>query len=261
MTTKTKVPAPIERPIDEWEIRKKLDEEKHLQICQVCRDGLQPNVAEGESLFAVKNITTREFIHVISEDGEAAIAKLEWAQSDVGYVLPVIVAGTKKHMSQETKQHLKDLNKQHRVAKKQIKQARDKRLEEGVLDKVAPTCYDGKDQDPERKEGGDMTFNGWVKEFMDGHVLAKTNGKMTMDPKALFHLAKVNALDVKKYESRYKPQDAGRVRMTIGNMLRGAASRRHKLLTPGGKSTLVPSKFVEGDPTEDIHGKRISKSA
>ncbi len=106
-----------------------------------------------------------------------------------------------------------------------------------------------------------MNLNKWVKEFMDGYVMVKTNGKVAMDAKALFGLAEVNHLDVKKFKSGYKSQGAGRIKMTVGNMLRGAASRRHKLLTPGGKSTLVPDRLVKGDPTEDAHGERIKKSA
>ena len=244
---------------DNFAIRQEQDRIKHEGICQVCRNNLDPG---DSSLWAVKNRVTREFIHVIADTGEEAAEKLGWVPEDVKYTMGIILQTTKKKMSVETKQHLKDLNKQRRETKKQVNQDREKRLQVGVLDKTVSLCLNGKDktENLKRKEGTDMTLNNWVKEFIDGHVMVQDNGKATMDPKALFVLAEVNALDVKKYKAKYKSQDAGRIKMTVGNMLRGAASRRHKLLTPGGKSTLVPSKFVKGDPVEDVHGKRIGKS-
>ena len=240
----------------EWEERLARDVERHKAGCEVCRYSIDPGDSD---LYAIKNKATRQFVHIIAEDNDEAIAKTKWPTEDIGYLVLVNAGtGTGKKMSVETKALLKERNKQ----KRQTKKAFNARIKTEVVDKVTPTCYSGSEaQNQPRKEVENMSLNEWVKQFMDGHIYKNENGKRTMDPRALFGLAEVNKLDIKKYKSGFKASDAGRIRMTIGNMLRGAASRRHKLLTPGGKSTLVPPKLVKGQPTEDTKGERIKKSA
>ncbi len=238
----------------EWEERRAHDVERHKAGCEVCRYDMDPG---DNDLYAIKNKTTRQFVHIIAEDSDEAIAKTKWPTEDIGYLV-LVTTGTGKKMSVETKALLKERNKQKRQAKK----VSNARIKTEVIDKVTQTCYSGPEgQNQPRKEVENMSLNEWVKQFMEGFIFKDDNGKRTMDPRALFGLAEVNKLDIKKYKSGFKASDAGRIRMTIGNMLRGAAARRHKLLTPGGKSTLVPPKLVKGQPTEDAKGERIRKSA
>lgn len=238
-----------------WKEREERDRTTHDANCRVCRMAIDPGDSD---LYAVKNKRTREFVHVIADSTEDAIAQSGWSERDVQYTMGIVLQHSRKKMSVETKAELKQRNKQKRVDKATARA----RLKREVVDTVSDPCYSGGETtEPKRKEVGEMTLNEWVKEFMDGFIMLKDNGKRTMDPKALFGLAEVNKLDIKKYKSKYKAADAGRIRMTIGNMLKGAANRRHKLMTPGGKSTVVPSKLVKGQPTEDAHGERLKKSA
>jgi len=253
-TTETNTSSETATKLLEWEERLVRDMERHKAGCEVCRY----DIDQGErDLYAVKNKTTRQFVHVIADDTEEAIAKTKWPTVDIGYSV-LVTTGTGKKMSVETKALLKERNKQKRQAKK----AMHARIKTEIIDKTTQTCYSGPEgQNQPRKEVENMSLNEWVKQFMEGFIFKNENGKRTMDPRALFGLAEVNKLDIKKYKSGFRASDAGRIRMTIGNMLRGAASRRHKLLTPGGKSTLVPPKLVKGQPTEDAKGERIRKSA
>jgi len=98
------------------------------------------------------------------------------------------------------------------------------------------------------KKGGNpmaATLTQWAKEFVDSQVLENDkNDKPTVNFQSLFKLAKANGLDVSKYsKGAVKPENAGRVRMTVGNMIRGAANRNGKLTTLGGASKRVPDEY------------------
>jgi len=81
----------------------------------------------------------------------------------------------------------------------------------------------------------------------------------------LFRLARANKLNeekIAKMESQQGERNApGRIRMTIGNMLRAAAKRRHGLYDVDGASVLTPdAEFMLGapdKPTEDLDGNKI----
>lgn len=78
-----------------------------------------------------------------------------------------------------------------------------------------------------------------------------------IDIKALFGLAKENGLDVAVYKSQEGSHGfEGRMRMTIRNMLQGAAKRQHGL-NVGGKWTKAPAEWLaeKGAPEAPTHGK------
>lgn len=51
----------------------------------------------------------------------------------------------------------------------------------------------------------------------------------------------------------------GRIKMTVANMLRARAKRRHSLMTLDGKVLPVPAGFPVGDKTENDDGSKIVK--
>lgn len=119
----------------------------------------------------------------------------------------------------------------------------------------------------------------WLAEFVDSQVkkpVMKTktvtdeeSGEKTetqvetkktrVDMDALFGLMDQNNIDVAKYEEqRDRPNAAGRLRMTFGNMLRAAAKKRHGLVDLNGEWHDAPAEFV-GDhaKTHNRDGSKI----
>lgn len=86
-----------------------------------------------------------------------------------------------------------------------------------------------------------------------------TTSKTRVDLDALFALAKANSLDVAKYEAQRDQKNApGRLRMTIGNMLRSAATKRHGLYSIDGTWNDAPADFVGDNPkTHNPDGSKI----
>lgn len=90
-----------------------------------------------------------------------------------------------------------------------------------------------------------------------------------IDMDKLFSLADVNGIDARaKYGDQADRKNApGRLRMTIGNMLRATAKRRHGLFVPDpesedGKKWLdADENFVNGaEKTEHPDGSKIAKA-
>lgn len=87
---------------------------------------------------------------------------------------------------------------------------------------------------------------------------------------ALFALAEANGLEVEKFRSQVgSPNFAGRFRMTVGNMLRATARKRHGLYIYDNKGKKVwedaPEEFlaahnITGEPTHDREGVKVPKA-
>ena len=86
-----------------------------------------------------------------------------------------------------------------------------------------------------------------------------TTKETRVDLDALFSLAKANSIDVAKYEAQRDQKNApGRLRMTIGNMLRSAAKNRHGLYNIEGVWTDAPADFIgDGVKTHNPDGSKI----
>lgn len=86
--------------------------------------------------------------------------------------------------------------------------------------------------------------------------------KTAVDLSKLFALAIANHLDIEKYRGDVgKVNAAGRLRMTIGNMLRAKAKKRHGMfvLVEGGSEWVdAPADFYGDQPkTENTDGSKI----
>lgn len=87
-----------------------------------------------------------------------------------------------------------------------------------------------------------------------------------VDVKLLFGLATENGIDVKPYKAQEGSQGfAGRMRMTIRNMLQGVAKQRHGLVV-GGKFTKAPAEWLTAkkapeSPTHTKDGEKIAKKS
>lgn len=121
----------------------------------------------------------------------------------------------------------------------------------------------------------------WLKEFVDGQVnVAVTKEKTTTDEEGnktvevvetsqtridmdkLFDLAAANGIDARgRYGDQVERKNApGRLRMTIGNMLRAAARKRHGLYGVDGEWVEASSEFVAGhEKTQNPDGSKIAK--
>jgi len=78
-----------------------------------------------------------------------------------------------------------------------------------------------------------------------------------VDVKALFGLATENGLDIKKYKAQEGTHGfAGRMRMTIRNMLQAVAKQRHGI-TVGGTFKKAPAEWLaeKKAPDAPTHGK------
>lgn len=91
---------------------------------------------------------------------------------------------------------------------------------------------------------------------------------------SLMILAEVNAVDAKDvsyWRKQFnKPGAPGRIRMTIGNMLRARAKRRHGLLDLEGNWVEADAEFIgdarrteesDGSPSEEVLKEREAKKA
>lgn len=118
--------------------------------------------------------------------------------------------------------------------------------ERDILPKMSKTKVKAQET-KSMQEGGETdmaSLKEFVKEFIEGQVFDKKDGKLVFNSDSLFKLAKDNGLDVTKYQKGFKTENAGRIRMTVGNMIRGAAVRNRKLTTLGGASKLVPEALL-----------------
>jgi hypothetical protein len=86
-------------------------------------------------------------------------------------------------------------------------------------------------------------------------------GQKPVDLKKLFELAEANGIDA---EARYgdqieRPNATGRLRMTIGNMLRARARKRHGLNDLEGNFVAADADFVGDHPkTQHPDGSKIA---
>lgn len=90
-----------------------------------------------------------------------------------------------------------------------------------------------------------------------------------VDVDKLFTIAEINTIDVAKYELQRETHGfPGRFRMTLGNMLRAAARKRHGLflLDEGGEDvwTEAPADWLtaqgaSAEPTHTRDGQKIAK--
>jgi hypothetical protein len=123
------------------------------------------------------------------------------------------------------------------------------------------------------RDGGD-----WLSQFVDSQVkepvtkekvvTAEDGTKTTevvetkqtrINMDNLFALAEVNSIDVDKYKpDADKPNAPGRLRMTIGNMLRAAAKKRHGLYNVHGEWNEADAEFI-GDAlkTQNPDGSKV----
>lgn len=219
-----------------WVERRKLDYTKHLKECVVCRENIKP--VNLEKIFGVKNIATRQYRHAIGNDLNEALASIGWFENQVLYSM-VVDDASKTTMTEKTKEYFKKLGAEKKAEKKTQKVEKPPE----IIDTGDVPCYN-QDTKSKRKEEIPMAKKkkNEIKEFIDHCVVKKVDGKEVVDFDSLFSLAKANQLDadkLKKYKSNLKPNTAGRIRMTIGNMLRGVASRTGKLTSPGGRTMKV----------------------
>lgn len=86
--------------------------------------------------------------------------------------------------------------------------------------------------------------------------------KSKLDLDKLFKICEVNKIDYAKFdEQRDNPNAPGRIRMSVGNMLRAAARRRGGLYDINGDWQLAPAELMDGkEPTETPDGEKIKKS-
>lgn len=80
---------------------------------------------------------------------------------------------------------------------------------------------------------------------------AKEGGKPKFNMDKLFDYAKLNGLDVSKFEDNRSKETNGRVRMSIGNMLKGSYNRNGKIFNHLGEEVVKPVVVVESVESED----------
>lgn len=243
----------------EFKLRRADDRASHEKICKVCRDKLQPDYAEEEIKFGVKHRATRQFICSIATTQEEAVRKLGWAMDEVSYVMPINIPEMKKKMPEHIKRRLKEINKQRRVERQM---ERLQKVARGDIDTMAKKSYTSSTSNSKR--GGEYmdTLAGWVREFIDGQINEKEDGKDVPDLTKLFELAKVNEVEgAAKYRKELKPENAGRIRMTLGNMLRGAASKNGRLVTLGGGTKVVPEGLIPKKKEKAPKAPKAAKKA
>lgn len=121
----------------------------------------------------------------------------------------------------------------------------------------------------------------WVKSFIDDQVLdvvtkevttkhedgTKTTetvatSKTSVNMDRLFAMAEANHLNVDKYKGDVEKKNApGRLRMTVGNMLRAAARKRHGLNDIAGDWHDAPADFIgDAELKENRDGTKIAKA-
>lgn len=105
----------------------------------------------------------------------------------------------------------------------------------------------------------------FIGELIDSNCRsASEKGQGELNPSLVIQLGRKNNLDAKKLdnlEAQIGQKNApGRIRMTVGNMLRAAAKRRHGLLDLHGNEVAAPEGFEVSDKTENLDGSRIAKA-
>lgn len=97
----------------------------------------------------------------------------------------------------------------------------------------------------------------------EGNETEVAKGKSVLNVDALISLSKANHIDTSKMEEQRDRKNApGRIRMTLGNMLRAAARKRHGLYI-NGEWVEAPEAFLESapdEPTETRDGEKIVKA-
>lgn len=85
--------------------------------------------------------------------------------------------------------------------------------------------------------------------------------KKSLNVEALFTIGEKNGLDVEKFRDQIGRKNApGRLRMTIGNMLRAEARRRFGLIDVNGEFVAADDAFVAGlERTHNSDGSKIEK--
>ena len=98
--------------------------------------------------------------------------------------------------------------------------------------------------------------------MVDGPVETVKTGKRSVNLDKLFALAKANHIDTAKYEEQAdRPNAPGRLRMTIGNMLRARAKARHGLFDVEGEWHEASEEFLDGaERTQERDGTKIAKA-
>lgn len=97
-----------------------------------------------------------------------------------------------------------------------------------------------------------------------GRKTVKKKAPSDVDIKALFGLAKENGLDIAKYKAQEGSHGfAGRMRMTIRNMLQAVAKQRHGIYV-GGTFKKAPAEWLTEkkapeSPTHTKDGEKIAK--
>lgn len=102
----------------------------------------------------------------------------------------------------------------------------------------------------------------WIGAFVGEQCTSQTDDNQTphLDLEKLFTLAEQNGIETGSYRGQADNKNApGRLRMTIGNMLRARAKRRHGLLDINGKEVTPPAEFELGEKTETLQGEKIKK--
>ena len=114
---------------------------------------------------------------------------------------------------------------------------------------------------PEKYRKGYKGASDWIGELIDKFAKDTSENHKGLDTNALFAFAEVNGLDVDKFKGDIGKKNApGRLRMTVGNMLRAAARRRGGVFNPNGKWMNAPPGFHDKEPTEKRDGEKIAKA-
>lgn len=107
----------------------------------------------------------------------------------------------------------------------------------------------------ERYKGRYKGASDWIGQVMDDQC--RVEGDVSIE--LICQLAEANGCDVSKYKG-LDPKAAGRVRMTIGNMLRSRAFKRGGLYDVNGKPMTAPAEFMgDKQPVENLDGERLAK--
>ncbi len=102
-----------------------------------------------------------------------------------------------------------------------------------------------------------MALKDWVSDLVKDQTTGKDG---SFDVTKARKLAEVNGVDASKYATETGSERA-RLRMTVSNILRGKAKRRHGLKDIHGKFQPVPDDIASGLPVavEDQNGAKVAK--
>lgn len=122
----------------------------------------------------------------------------------------------------------------------------------------------------EKYKGKYKGASDWIGELIKVQCVDEDPQKTGLSVDALFAMARNNNLNEVKLgelEGQKDQKNApGRIRMTVGNMLRAAAKKRHGLYGVDGKWHKADQEFldangVEGDPVEGKDGESLKPKA